>query len=199
MAETWKGADDLRPLLVPLESLTLDPQNARRHPRRNIEAIKASLERFGQRKPVVHALRTLVAGNGTVLAARELGWREIAAVDAGDLTLEECSAYALADNQTGDLAEWDPDALSRAMRALSPDIKPFTGFAADELSAISAATFGKSEAQAAEAEPEFASIKFTREQYTIIQGAVAKLAEQEGQPDMTPARAVELLCAEFLS
>ena len=51
---------------VALAKLALDPRNARRHPERNLESIKASLARFGQQKPiVVDADGVTVAGNGT--------------------------------------------------------------------------------------------------------------------------------------
>ena len=39
--------------VVPIDSLTLDPRNARKHGRRNLEAIKGSLQQFGQRRPLV--------------------------------------------------------------------------------------------------------------------------------------------------
>ena len=58
---------------VPLTSLTPDPLNARKHNRRNIDAIKASLSKFGQRKPIVVTNDgTVIAGNGTLEAATSL-------------------------------------------------------------------------------------------------------------------------------
>jgi len=45
-----------QPLLitrVPLDSLSLDPANARAHGERNLETIVASLQRFGQAEPLV--------------------------------------------------------------------------------------------------------------------------------------------------
>ena len=64
-------AEDLRPLAVPIDSLRLDPKNARRHPARNLADIKASLRMHGQRKPVVtDETGLVVAGNGTLEAAR---------------------------------------------------------------------------------------------------------------------------------
>jgi hypothetical protein len=41
-------ADPLRPLAVPLDQLRPDPSNARRHPERNLEAVKESLRRWEQ-------------------------------------------------------------------------------------------------------------------------------------------------------
>jgi hypothetical protein len=199
----WQGPDALRALLVPLRSLQVDPQNARRHSKRNLDSIRASIAAFGQRKPVVVRGGVVIAGSGTLAAMALEGFEEIAAVSADDLTPEQARAYGLADNQTGDLAEWDPEALAKSLSTIPDSLKPITGFDADELRAIADLAFSKSEADSKEKDDggssEFASIKLTREQYTIFEGALAKLREQEGQPDMSPARAVELLSAEYLS
>lgn len=101
--------------LVPLDKLTEDPRNSRRHPVRNIEAIKSSLVRFGQQKPiVVRHDGVIVAGNGTFQAARELGWTELAVVRTG-LDERDASAYAIADNRTAELAAWDFEALGNTL------------------------------------------------------------------------------------
>jgi hypothetical protein len=65
-------AAGLRGLAVPCDSLTLDPANARRHPAKNLEAVRASLRVYGQRKPLVVNRRTsaVEAGNGTLEAAQ---------------------------------------------------------------------------------------------------------------------------------
>jgi ParB-like chromosome segregation protein Spo0J len=61
-----------------ISELSLDPSNVRKHSRRNLDAIKASLRKFGQQKPiVVDATGVVLAGNGTLTAARELGWSVI--------------------------------------------------------------------------------------------------------------------------
>lgn len=96
---------------VPISSLMLDPANARRHPTKNLEALKASLARFGQQKPVVVDARgRVIAGNGTLTAARALGWSEIRVVRTA-LEGAEAAAFGVADNRTAELAEWDDDAL----------------------------------------------------------------------------------------
>ena len=53
---------------VTIESLKLDPNNARKHSKRNLDAIKASLEKFGQRKPIFVHNGVVIAGNGTLEA-----------------------------------------------------------------------------------------------------------------------------------
>jgi ParB-like chromosome segregation protein Spo0J len=101
---------------VKIESLTLDPQNARKHSTRNLDAIKASLEKFGQRKPIVVHNGVVIAGNGTLEAAKSLGWKEIAvSVCPADWDADTAKAYALADNRSAELAEWDEGILSQQL------------------------------------------------------------------------------------
>ncbi len=100
---------------LPIADLSPDPANARRHGERNLDQIKASLRRFGQQKPiVVDAANVVRAGNGTLAAARALGWATIAAVRSG-LAGADLSAYAIADNRTAELAEWDAEVLAATL------------------------------------------------------------------------------------
>lgn len=103
-----------------LTDLTLDPGNARKHGRQNLDAIKSSLATFGQRRPlVVMADMTVIAGNGTLTAMRELGWTECAiTITPADWTAEQAKAYALADNRTAELAEWDNTQLATTLAQL---------------------------------------------------------------------------------
>jgi ParB-like chromosome segregation protein Spo0J len=58
---------------IPVGELHNDPANVRKHGEQNLAAIKASLTRFGQQKPiVVNRDGVVVAGNGTLMAARAL-------------------------------------------------------------------------------------------------------------------------------
>ena len=103
---------------LPIDKLTLDPANVRRHPSRNLDQIKASLTRFGQQRPVlVNAKGIIIAGNGTVMAAKALGWEHVNIVRT-DLEGSEATAYAIADNRTAELAEWDDEALAQQLAAL---------------------------------------------------------------------------------
>ena len=98
---------------VTIESLKLDPNNARKHSKRNLDAIAASLNKFGQRKPIVVHNGVVIAGNGTLEAAKSLGWEEIAvSVCPADWDNDTAKAYALADNRSSELAEWDDKILS---------------------------------------------------------------------------------------
>lgn len=111
---------DLRPLAVAVSSLTPDPRNARLHDERNLEATMTSLTLYGQRKPIVVNKRDQVieAGNGTLACARQLGWTHIAAVFVDD-DPTMATGYAVADNRTAELAEWDDDQLAELLQELS--------------------------------------------------------------------------------
>ena len=112
-------------------AVTLDPLNARAHPTRNLSAIRQSLLQFGQTKPIVLSRDGIVlAGNGTVLAARELGWDTLAAVRV-PLDGEQARAYAIADNRAAELAEWDYEALAGLMKDL--DHRDLIGWSSEEI------------------------------------------------------------------
>lgn len=104
---------------VPIELLREDPRNPRTHDERNIAAVASSLASFGQRKPVV-ALPdgTVVAGNGTLQAARRLGWRTIAVSYLPFSDEARARAYAVADNRSSELASWDGALLYETLTEL---------------------------------------------------------------------------------
>jgi len=122
---------------VSIDSLSFDPANVRKHGERNLATIKASLQRFGQQKPIVVDANGVVrAGNGTLAAAKALGWKEIAVVRS-TLAGSEATAYAIADNRTAELAEWDEDALAETLSALQCEDEALldaAGFDSAELS-----------------------------------------------------------------
>jgi len=102
-------APDLKPLVQPIAKLKPAQHNARKG---DVEAIKKSYERFGQRKPIVadRATGEIIAGNHQYLAAKELGWTEMAVVFVDD-DRETAIAYGVADNRIGQLGEWDVEEL----------------------------------------------------------------------------------------
>lgn len=102
---------------LPLNVLNFDPHNARKHGAKNLDAIAGSLKQFGQRKPIViDSQNVIVAGNGTVQAAKSLGWKTVECVRVpSDWTDDEIKAFALADNRTAELAEWNDDILAKQL------------------------------------------------------------------------------------
>jgi DNA modification methylase len=118
--------------MVPIEDLRLLPDNPRRG---DVAAIAESLRINSQYRPiVVNSLSMeVLAGNHTLLAAKELGWTEIA-VTFIEADPELARRIVLADNRTNDLAGYDNEALV----ALLGELKDFdgTGYDQGELDAL---------------------------------------------------------------
>lgn len=122
---------------IEIAKLVSDPANARKHGDRNIDAIVASLTRFGQQKPIVVDKANVVrAGNGTLEAARSLGWTHLDCVRT-QLDGSDAIAYAIADNKTAELAEWDAEVLAATLEGLNLEgMLETTGFDQAELDAL---------------------------------------------------------------
>ena len=86
-----------------------------RNPRLNdhaVNAVAASLQEFGFRQPiVVDENYIIIAGHTRWKGAKKLGLKKVPVHVAVDLSPEQVKAYRLADNKTGELAEWDMDIL----------------------------------------------------------------------------------------
>ena len=141
---------------INVAELSLDPSNVRKHDRKNLDAIKASLRKFGQQKPiVVDAKGIVLAGNGTLTAAKELGWTEIE-ITRTTLQGVEATAFAIADNRSAELAEWDDDGLAKVLELLKvedADLFAATGYDAEEVDKMSNAEVIEDEAPEPPAEP----------------------------------------------
>lgn len=103
-----------------LNELKQDPENARTHDQKNLDAIAGSLIQFGQRKPIViDKDYRVVAGNGTVTAALSIGWDSIIAVQVpSDWDSNQIKAFALADNRTAELATWNSEIMTSQLLEL---------------------------------------------------------------------------------
>lgn len=112
--KVWKGPAHLRKLLVPIAEIEPHPENARVG---SVPEIAASLERFGQQKPVVTQSGVVYAGNHLWKAAMSLGWTHLARSEA-ELSGEEAEAYLIADNRLSDVAGYNPSKLRVKLEAL---------------------------------------------------------------------------------
>lgn len=127
----------LKAMAVDVDSLVPDPLNARLHPERNLQAIMQSLDAYGQRTPLVVNKRTKIVekGNGSLEAAKALGWTKIAVVWVDD---DEATAagYGLADNRTAELARWNFEVVAKIDKLVADAGHPMIGWAFDELLAM---------------------------------------------------------------
>lgn len=128
---------DLLGLAHPVSSLSTLPGNPRRG---DIEAVAASLKRFGQRKPIVARAsdRVVIAGNHTLQAAISLGWESIA-VSFVNENEEESLAFALADNRTAELGDYDDGLLLDLIRSVgdfNPELLLDTGWSPEAVAEL---------------------------------------------------------------
>lgn len=138
----------LHSFAVRVDSLTIDPKNTRKHPKKNLLATKQSLDKFGQVLPIIARKdsRVITVGNGRTSIFVQKGWKYIACLFA-DLTEDEARMLSIADNRTGELAQWDYEALQLAANDLKitfPDVDLSTlllGFDAGDLEPILRAEF----------------------------------------------------------
>ncbi len=115
-----------------------------RNPRKNdqaVDAVAKSLAEFGFRQPiVVDADGVVVVGHTRLKAAQKLGLATVPVHVAEDLTPEQAKAYRLADNRSGEIAEWDGELLPielAELKDLGVDLS-LLGWSPEELAEIAA-------------------------------------------------------------
>jgi hypothetical protein len=198
-------AADLRGLAVQLTDLVPSPTNARQHKDADLAVLCESLRAHGQQKPVVAYRPTheVIAGNGTLLAAQRLDWTHLAVVWF-DGTPEEARAYALRDNRTAELSEWNLEELARQLRAVH---------ASEGEEGVTALGWLPHEAQplilsdwqpeAVETLPgqdvQWRGVRFTLDQWLVVGQGVERVRASEGDAEISEERAIELIVADYLA
>jgi DNA modification methylase len=116
------------------------PHNPRKISDMAIAKVAASIREFGFRQPiVVDGEGVVIAGHTRLAAASSLGLASVPVHIARDLTPVQARAYRLADNRTGQEAEWDNELLRVEMLALAGlDVDlSLTAFDPDEIAGLS--------------------------------------------------------------
>lgn len=111
------------------------------NPRNNdaaVEYVANSLREFGWKQPIViDKDGIIIAGHTRYKAAKRLGMKTAPCIMADDLTPEQVKAYRLADNKTGEFAEWDFSELEMELADIEMDMSAF-GFLEEELNDVEA-------------------------------------------------------------
>ncbi len=206
-------APDLQGLAVPVGTLVPSPHNARRHGERDLQVLADSYARYGQRKPIVVRAGTneVLAGNGQLQAAMRLGWTHIAAsvFHGSD---EDATEFALVDNQSALLSEWDLPVLSEQLRSLYARDAALPGVLGWDdvlLGPLLAANWTPpveeplpSNAHGADVtggNDPLVQVMVTAAQYDVIRQAMDHVRLIESDPGIPEGRCLELIAAEFLS
>lgn len=120
---------------LPLDKLRPHPRNPRNG---DVEAIAESLRANGQYRPIVVSSDSYVlAGNHTYMAALQIGWTHIAAVQlAVTHDSDEALRIMLVDNRTADLGNYDNGQLLELLQSLDEEQLLGTGYVTDDIDTL---------------------------------------------------------------
>ena len=100
---------------VDINSIKPYKNNAKTHPKEQIEQIKKSIEQFGMDDPIGIWKDEIVEGHGRLIACKELGMTEVPIIRLDHLTDEERKAYTLAHNKLTMNSDFDIDILNEEL------------------------------------------------------------------------------------
>ena len=101
--------------------------NARKHPKRQIEQIAESIKQFGFTYPIlIDSDNVVVCGHGRILGAKLAGYKEVPTICLDQLTDEQIRAYRLLDNKTAEQSLWDDTLVEKELEQIFDiDMKVF--------------------------------------------------------------------------
>lgn len=115
---------------VSIESIIPYEKNAKKHPKKQVEQIVASIREFGWGQPiVVDKNDVIIVGHGRYMAAKAMELDTVPVLKL-DLTEEQAKAYRLADNKLNE-SDWDMQAVIAELKDLSIPMIDLTGFSRD--------------------------------------------------------------------
>ena len=92
------------------------------NPRKNdkaVDAVVESIQAVGFKNPIItDGDGVIIAGHTRLKAAKRIGMKMVPVIVADDLTPEQARLYRLADNKTGEAAEWDDELLTKELEEL---------------------------------------------------------------------------------
>jgi DNA modification methylase len=98
---------------VDVDSLVASPHNPRKHSKRQLEKLAASMNEFTFTVPIsVDADNNVIAGHARLLASKLAGMKTVPVIRFRHLSPVQIRAYMLADNRLAEMAEWDESALA---------------------------------------------------------------------------------------
>lgn len=127
-------ADDIKVEFRKTDLVKRNPYAVRRHPRRQIEQIAASIKEFGWTQPIIVDEEDVVlAGHARLEAAIRLGLEEVPAIALCGLNPHRKRAYVIADNRLYHGGQFDDGLLSNVLADLRGVTIDAIGFTEDEI------------------------------------------------------------------
>lgn len=113
---------------IKINNLKPYKNNAKKHPKEQIEQIKKSIQEFGMNDPIAvwGKDNLIVEGHGRLEALKELGYKEVECIRLDHLTDEERKAYTLAHNKLTMNSDFDFEVLDNELNnILNIDMSDF--------------------------------------------------------------------------
>ena len=155
---------ELKYELVDVDRLIPYINNARTHSKEQVTRLASSIKEFGFINPVItDGEHGILAGHGRIMAAKQLGIKQVPCISAAYLTEAQKKAYILADNRLPMDAGWDNDLLKIEIESLQGegfDIA-LTGFDEKELADLFAA-YNEAQEDGFDVDEELAKPCFSR-------------------------------------
>lgn len=106
--------------LINIDKIIPYENNAKLHPKEQIEQIKKSILEFGNNDPIaIDKNNVVIEGHGRLLALKELGYKEIEVIKLGHLTEEQRKAYTLIHNKLTMNTDFDIEILESELAAIN--------------------------------------------------------------------------------
>ena len=112
--------------MIDINALTPYENNARTHSPDQLEMIGNSIKEFGFINPVIIDENNMIlVGHGRVMAAKQIGIKEVPFRRVTNLTEDQKKAYIIADNKLSDLGGWDDELLLAELESIELDMSQF--------------------------------------------------------------------------
>lgn len=105
---------------LPITALIAEGRKLKLHKASDITALAKAIEVFGFLVPVlIDQDSKIISGNGRLEAARKMGLQDVPCIRIRHLTPDQLRVFRIAENQLGQLAGWDTEALGLELQDLS--------------------------------------------------------------------------------
>ena len=106
--------------LINIDEIIPYENNAKLHPKEQIDQIKKSILEFGNNDPIaIDKDNVIIEGHGRLLALKELGYEEIEVIKLGHLSEEQRKAYTLIHNKLTMNTDFDIEILEAELAAIN--------------------------------------------------------------------------------